>query len=227
MWNVLCDYRLFLLQDELGPVLQVWPPQCWGEDPSVSGSACRPGHQAFFCKAVPQVWDLAFPPVKCCEFPAGLFLQPAQIPPNGSTAIWCTSCSSWFCVVCRLAANLQRVLSVLSFGLLTEMLSSACAGPDPRGASWSVDFVVGVKIIFPVTFCLKAQVPVSTNWISECHVPCLCCKWHFPLPSFLFHILLRLCIQEACLWTTLMRVQEGAGSPAHTAVGDLYEDILS
>jgi len=45
------------------------------------------------------VQDFAHPFVEIHEVPVSLFFQPAEIPVNSNTAIWCISHSSQFCVI--------------------------------------------------------------------------------------------------------------------------------
>ena len=50
-----------------------------------------------------QVQDFAFAFVELHEVPVSLFLQPVEVPLNGSMILWWISCSSQVCIVCKLA----------------------------------------------------------------------------------------------------------------------------
>ena len=50
-----------------------------------------------------QVQDFAVLFVELHEIPLSPVLQPVQIPLDGSTATWCISRSSQYCVICKLA----------------------------------------------------------------------------------------------------------------------------
>ncbi|KAK4831516.1 hypothetical protein QYF61_018100 [Mycteria americana] len=75
--------------------------------------------QVLFCKAAlklvdpqpvllpgiipPQVQGFGLPFAELHKVPVSPFLQPVQVPLDGSMPICCTSCSSWFCIICKLA----------------------------------------------------------------------------------------------------------------------------
>lgn len=50
------------------------------------------------------VHNLAISIIVLDEVPVCLFLQPAEVPPNGSTTIWCISHSSHFCIFSKLVS---------------------------------------------------------------------------------------------------------------------------
>ena len=49
----------------------------------------------------PQAQDLVHPLAELHEVPERPFPQPVETALGGSTSLWCTSCSSQFCVVCE------------------------------------------------------------------------------------------------------------------------------
>ena len=49
--------------------------------------------------------DLAFPFLEFHKDSVDPFLQPLEVPLNGSTPIWCITYSSQFCVICKLAKD--------------------------------------------------------------------------------------------------------------------------
>ncbi|KAK4826285.1 hypothetical protein QYF61_007132 [Mycteria americana] len=51
----------------------------------------------------PQVQDFALHPVELYEVPVSPFLQPVQVPLDGSTTLWHISHSPQFCVICKRA----------------------------------------------------------------------------------------------------------------------------
>ena len=85
--------------------------------------------QALFCKAafqlggpqqvrVPEVvppQDFALPLVELHEVPASPFLQPVEVPLDGSTTLWPISQSSQFCVICKLAeGTLWPIIQIIN-----------------------------------------------------------------------------------------------------------------
>lgn len=87
--------------------------------------------QVLFCKAAfqlissqpvlvqgvvpPQGLDLAFAFVDLHDVPISPFLQPTQVPLNGSTTAWCIGHSSQFCVICQLAeCGLWPIVQVIN-----------------------------------------------------------------------------------------------------------------
>ncbi|KAJ7410836.1 hypothetical protein WISP_105756 [Willisornis vidua] len=49
----------------------------------------------------PQGLDLAFTIVDLHESPVSPFLQPMEVPLNGSTIVWCMHHCSQFCIICK------------------------------------------------------------------------------------------------------------------------------
>ncbi|KAK4831783.1 hypothetical protein QYF61_019096, partial [Mycteria americana] len=73
---------------------------------------CSPQHLRVHGVVPPQVQDFALPLVELHEVPASPFLQPVQVPLDGSTTLWCISHSSQCGVICKLAERQLKWLPV-------------------------------------------------------------------------------------------------------------------
>lgn len=146
---------IILASPELDPALHMWPPQHVAEGKDhvrpPADSAFPKAAQDTVCQAMrmhfwlvvsliqqdpmavpaellPRCGTGHFPVLNPPSFLLARFSSLSHVPPNVSKTIWHIIHSSLFCVLCRLAQNLQRVHSVLLVRLLMRMLNST--GPS-------------------------------------------------------------------------------------------------